>query len=125
MQYKQELPVDPNTTEENATEYRVKLTSGTITEILIHFPWGCANLVHCQVLRNTWQILPLTRGEYLGGNDFTHKYLTKLDILEEPYEIIVKLYNDDDTYLHTPFIVISMTRNVLSQKLQQLLEMLT
>lgn len=125
MQYKRNIEIPANTATSNLLDTRIKISAGTITEVLIHIPWGCANLVGLQIFYNTWQILPLSRGEFLGGNDFTHRYQLHYEISEEPYELKVLSYNDDDTYEHTIPVIVTMSRKVVNQKLKQLLELIT
>jgi hypothetical protein len=82
---------------------------GRVETIVVYFPWGCAGLCFLRVLYDTWPILPLTRDAYLSGNDFSHTYSVQYDIETEPVEIVIEAYNEDDTYAHSPLVIIEMT----------------
>lgn len=124
MLYKKEIEIPSNTPIKTPKEVSIPITAGMITSIGVFIPWGCANLVGVQLYRYTFQITPLTRGEWLKGNDFFHHYVARIEIAQEPWELIVKGYNLDDTYDHTPFVQVGMSRNVQSERLNQLLQQL-
>jgi hypothetical protein len=121
MIYKIDVAISANTAIKDAVDTTMLLTKGRIKKVEIYFPWGCAGLVGLQIIRNTWQLAPLTRGQWLKGNDIllSHTYDYDLDV--EPYELIVKSYNLDDTYEHTPFVIIEIIRDRRSISLDKLL----
>ncbi len=121
MIYKIDVAISANTAIKDAVDTTMLLTKGRIKKVEIYFPWGCAGLVGLQIIRNTWQLAPLTRGQWLKGNDIllSHAYDYDLDV--EPYELIVKSYNLDDTYEHTPFVIIEIIRDRRSISLDKLL----
>ncbi len=121
MIYKVDIPVSANVAIKDATNITMGLTKGRIKKVEVYFPWGCAGLVGIQIIRNTWQLAPLTRGEWLTGNDLLLSHTYDYDLNVEPYELIVKSYNLDDTYEHTPFVIIEIIRDKRSIRLDKLL----
>lgn len=116
--------IPANTPVSTPLEYKIKITKGTVSKISVYFPWGCAGLCGVQILHYTWQLLPLSRTEYLIGNDlwleFDYDYLVDT----EPYEVIVRAYNNDDTYLHTPLVAVEMLSSEMSNNLKMFLRTL-
>ena len=125
MLYKKEIPIPFSTQINSPVEIIFPITAGTITRVGIFIPWGCADLVGIQIYRYTFQITPLTRGEWMKGNDILHSYKTHHNIDQEPWSLIVKGYNLDDTYSHTPYVQIEMSRNSSGRNLEQLLQQLS
>lgn len=121
MIYKIDIPVSANVAIKDATDTTMLLTSGRIKKVEIYFPWGCAGLVGLQIIRNTWQLAPITRGQWLKGNDLLLSHTYDYDLNVEPYELIIKSYNLDDTYQHNPFVIIEIIRDKRSISLDKLL----
>lgn len=110
MLYSTEVTVPANTTKADYQSDTLKLTKGVITRISVFFPWGCAGLVYVQVVRRTWQVFPLTRGEWLNGNNRAFNFRSRIELTSEPYELIIRSYNLDDTYQHKPVVSVEMVK---------------
>ena len=121
MIYKLDINLPANTAILSATDTTMRLTKGRIKKVEVYFPWGCAGLVGIQVIRKTWQLAPLTRGEWLKGNDLLLSHTYDYDLGVEPYDLVIKGYNIDDTYEHTPFVIIEIIRDKRNIQLDQLL----
>lgn len=121
MIYKIDVAIPANTSILAATDTTMILTKGRIKKVEVYFPWGCAGLAGIQIIRNTWQLAPLTRGQWLKGNDLLLSHTYDYDLNVEPYELIIKSYNVDDTYQHTPFVIIEIMRDRRSITLDKLL----
>jgi hypothetical protein len=124
MYYQLELAIPPNTTKDNPQYDALGVTSGNIISLSIYFPWGCAGLVGVQILRNTYQLMPLTRGEWLIGNDIyiVSEYNFSIDV--DPYELNVVSFNNDDTYNHHPIVSATIARYAVSANLDAFLRTL-
>lgn len=122
MLYYKEITVPANTTINNYQKDIIKITGGKIKRLEVFFPWGCAALCGIQIIRHTWQLMPLSRGRWLIGNDKTFSFNYNFEIIDEPYELIIKSYNLDDTFDHSPIITVEMSRGELSLALQQLVQ---
>ncbi len=121
MIYKVDVAIDANTSIKDATNTTIKLTKGRIKKIEVYFPWGCAGLVGIQIIRKTWQLAPLTRGEWLKGNNLLLSHGYDYDLNTAPYQLVIKAYNLDDTFNHTPFVIIEIIRDKRSISLDKLL----
>ncbi len=121
MIYKIELTVPANTAKVDFVSDTMKLTKGVIKVISVYFPWGCAGLVGIQIIRRTWPLMPLTRGEWMTGNELLHSYNYNFNLTTQPYELIIRGYNLDDSYEHTPFIIIEILKGDRSIALDKLL----
>jgi hypothetical protein len=94
--------VPPNTNVSSLHEYRLPIYKCAITKTAIYFPWGGAGLCGIQVWYQDAQLIPFTRGEFLIGNDRLYTIEEIYNITAEPFELILKGYNDDDTFEHSP-----------------------
>ena len=121
MIFKVDVPLPSNTPILTPIDITMVLTSGMVKKIGVYFPWGCAGLAGIQVIRRTWQLAPITRGEWLASNELllTNSYNFNLNV--EPYELIIRGYNIDDTYDHTPFVIVEIIRDARTIALDRLL----
>lgn len=121
MIYQLEQNVPANTGKDEFITSTIKVTKGRIKGMSVFFPWGCAGLVGIQIVRRTWPLMPLTRGEWLTGNDIYHSYKYDYNLDTRPFELIVRAYNLDDSYDHKPFIIIEMLKGARSLALDALI----
>jgi len=116
MLYSQEIIIPANTEKTDYQKDVFKLTKGIITRISVFFPWGCAGLVYVRIEQKTWQVFPLSRGEWLNGNDRAFDFKTRIEFTSEPYEVIVCSYNEDDTYEHKPLVSVEMVKGTVPER---------
>jgi hypothetical protein len=95
--YKQ-LWISPLTTEDDPATLTIKLQRGVITLWNVGFPDGCADLVHLTVYHFEHQILPADEAESLFWNNHVFDIPEHYVLDEEPYEIELRAWNDDDAY---------------------------
>lgn len=101
MYYATSVTVPANTSETDPVTVTMELTAGWLSEMRIGFPAGCAGLAGVRVRRFDHQILPLTMGEWLKYDNIFFRCPLWEDLRDEPNEVILELYNDDDTFAHT------------------------
>ena len=123
MLYAKEVTVAPNTPKTGYVDFTLKLTKGKVKRISVFFPWGCAGLCGVQIIHRTWQIYPLSRGEWLLGNEREFNYESIIDLTSEPYEVIIRAYNEDDTYEHHPYIAVEMTKGLVVDGFEQFMRL--
>ncbi len=111
-----------NTLSTQPARYTIAVDLGTIKTITVHFPYGCGGLVGVRILYASWQIWPLSREEWLIGNDVLYTFSCDYVIETLPKEVIVEAYNEDDTFDHSPEIIVETYRPTISQKLAGFLE---
>jgi len=89
--------------------YTLNLPIGKINKLWIEFPRGCSGLAGFQMHRATRQIFPLPEDVWLRSDNIVMAFAFSHAIKTEPYEVILKGYNLDDTYPHTIWIVLEMS----------------
>jgi len=102
---------------------RKGLRPGHIKEIRVWFPQGCAGLVGVQVYHRETILAPTDSGEWIHGDRTMWKWSLDWPVYGAGNYIGIKVYNDDDTYEHTPsiavsllpFVAIPVTDQILSQ----------
>ncbi len=100
----------------------IPVTLGTIKQITIQIPWGCAGLVGLRIEYATWPLFPITRNEWVTGNDTELSFVYDYVIDTEPKQVEVISYNLDDTYPHSPVIGINVVQAILTPGLSALLQ---
>lgn len=81
---------------------------GTISQVFVLFPPGHAGLTHLQILYQTRQIFPTSPGEAFVGDDTQYEFSERWPIFESPHELLLRVWNDDDTYDHTVYVELSV-----------------
>jgi len=95
-----------------------RLTRGIVREISLTFPRGCAGLVGARIFRSTRQIVPQNPVEWITTDGETVDVKVDVDLSQEPYELEVWAYNEDEVYNHT--LRVRFTVEVLPEEGQYL-----
>ncbi|MDP2955457.1 MAG: hypothetical protein Q8N53_03480 [Longimicrobiales bacterium] len=82
-----DITVTAGRTEADPKTQILKLSKGTITGIDIHFPAGCHGQVKVRLLRSESQLVPLSGGEWVTGNDETVPTESYYELVETPAEL--------------------------------------
>jgi len=99
----------PKTTPKTSPVTQIlKLSKGVISRLDVHFPAGCLYLVGMRLFRWEFQLVPLSRNEWLVGEDGTVPTEPYYELEEVPAQLKLVAYNDDDTYDHTLRIWVSV-----------------
>jgi len=107
------LSVPAKTPKENPVTARLRIEEGAISKVLILIPPGHQALAGLQLWYGLEQIFPRPPGSWLVGEDESIAFDELWIPPEEPYYIIVKGYNEDDTYAHAFYIrVVVMPREI-------------
>lgn len=101
MLYEFDLTIPANTTAASATELEAHLPAGTITQVEVQIPLGCKGLTHVQVLQAGHPLWPSNPDANIKGDDARIVWREDHDVLEEPYTLLLRGWNDDDSYPHT------------------------
>jgi len=100
MVYEFRLSVPANTRRTAPKTRRLKVTGGVITWLQWFWPPGTHQLAHAIVEHRGRQIFPDNLSDDLtdnGQGPATDVYY----VVRRPYELVLKAWNDDDTYSHT------------------------
>jgi len=108
MLFAWDISITADTKEANPKKQDLKLTSGVITKIEVKYPAGCHGMVKVKLLRWGSPLIPLTRGEWLTGDDepVSGNYFYPLE--EAPYMVKFEGCSPDTTYPHTVTVRITV-----------------
>lgn len=127
MFYCTTVEVPAQTPQSAPVEEYLPLGPGTITGWCVGFPAGCSGLVHVLIRRFEHQVLPEGEGQDLYWDDYMFSIGDKRDLDEEPYQVKIVAWNDDDSYLHKIFVGVEVmpvgeetTESLLSRLLHAL-----
>lgn len=96
--------IPANTPVTSPVEKTITLTAGVITSIGYHFPAGCHALASVTLWKGHRQLIPENRAEQVRGDNVTFFTAEFIETAPAPYEFIIKLANEDDTWPHTPIV---------------------
>lgn len=101
MFFQAEIEVPPLTLPSAPLITRLSVYPGITTQEWVGFPRGCYGLAHMQIWHWEWQLWPWTPQTSYHWNDYMFTFYDRYPITEEPLELVIKTWNDDDTYPHT------------------------
>jgi len=94
------LTIPPNTPKYSPKEVKIPLEGDFITGITVVIPPGHAGLTGLAIFYGIWQFAPLPPGEWFIGDNEKIDWVERFEIPEGKAEIILRGYNEDDTYEH-------------------------
>ena len=105
--YPVRLHVPADTPADKPVTVEVEVNDPVITGIDVDYPVGCCALVHVQVFYGIKQVAPKPEGaDYMGdGKRYPGPMNWKLP--EMPCRLIIKAWNEDETYDHEPIVYIN------------------
>lgn len=95
-----DITITADTKETAPLEQQLELPIGIITKIDIKFPAGCHGMVKVRLLRWTFQLVPLTSGEWVTGDDEAIPTETYYELMEVPTFLTFKGCSPDTAYDH-------------------------
>ena len=102
--YEQEITVPPNTLVGAPVSQNMVLEKGEITWAMVRFPRGPAGLLKVAIFDSdgVTQLWPGGTGTWISGDNESPEWDTQYAVTEVlgVYKVIIKGYNDDDTYTH-------------------------
>ena len=93
------------------------LEYGTIHQVDINFPAGCAGLVGVRLKQGSHQIIPSNSGEWFTGDNVNISFPENYLFSQSPYYIEVQTYNEDDLYQHKIILRLGLLRGYLGKKI--------
>ena len=119
MFYAWDITVPANTPLLAPITQQLNLPAGVITSIAIKFPSGCNGMVKIRINRWTFQLVPLSDGEWVTGNDETVPTEQSYNLLETPFFLQFMGCSPATTYQHV--ITVRIEVNPLISVSDQLL----
>ena len=119
-----DIAVTAGTAEATPKKQILKLTSGVITEVDVKFPSGCHGLVKVRLKHWESPLVPLSRGEWITGDDEAVKASMYFELPKGPYELKFEGSSPDASYGHTVTVRISVLPKSVASMIP-LIEVLT
>ena len=95
-----DITVETTDTESSPKTEILKLSKGVITRCDVKFPAGCHGLVKVRLLRYEFQLIPLTGGEWITGDDESVMTEGYYELLEAPAQLKFVGWADGCSYDH-------------------------
>jgi hypothetical protein len=99
--YEFDVTSPANTPATNPTQVLARLQKGIIVQWEIAIPPGVQGLTGAYVERGGSQIVPANPDAYLKGDDDRITWADTYQLLDEPLELALIVWNLDDTFPHT------------------------
>lgn len=114
MIYKASDSVAANTTEATAEETRLKVTHGVVLEWDIGAFEEGADLLHLKIFRGDHQLVPFNRDADILPALLKKPFQEHYEVVQEPYELIFKAWNEDDSYPHRYWVHVTVLPPILA-----------
>ncbi len=101
MEYVFRLTIPANTPKSSPERLNCQLTHGIINHVSVCFPPKKCNLAHLVIYRFEHQVWPTNPEESFAWDDYTIEFDEEFELLEWPYTMSIRGWNEDDTYEHT------------------------
>ena len=101
MNYELRLAVPKNTTKVAPVEDTLQIHPGVVTRVRLLWPARTSQLGHAQVLFHGVHIWPPYDDQNFTGDGVPIEWNEEYEITDSPYELLLRAWNDDDTYAHT------------------------
>jgi|GEM_PF-5585716 len=106
--YEQTITSPRSTAAGTPTTQDMTLEKGEVSWVQIRFPKGPSGLLHVAIFAGdgTTQLWPGGDATWFIGDDETIEFDTEYKIVIEvaAYKLVLKAYNDDDTYEHSALV---------------------
>jgi len=96
-----DITIPANTLEKLPLKQYLRITKGVITGVDVKFPAGCHGMVKTRLFRHEQQAIPLTRDEWVRGDDEAVPTETYIDLNAYPYQLKFVACSPDTDYDHT------------------------
>ncbi len=106
MLYKVECPTPALTTKYSPVVTRCRVFPGMVTGVWVGFPKGCYGLCHLQVWHQGLPAWPWSPADSFHWNDYMFYFADRFPLTAEPFEFVIKTWNEDDFYPHTPTFMV-------------------
>lgn len=101
MQFAYDVVIPASTDEISPYEESVRLDTGILTSVKVHFRSGCHNRVYVVLYDKLQQIIPAHQTEALYGNDVTYEVPMQYEITHKGYDLTVMGWSPSTRYDHT------------------------
>ena len=106
MLYSNQITVSANTTETNPSKTQFIVNRGIVYRVWVSFPPGSVGLLKLRILHEGHPFIPVNKDAFIRGDDYVFELPMFYEIKEEPQQITIEAWNDDDTYSHSVDVMI-------------------
>ena len=108
MLYKYSLAIPASTTKAAPTEARAKLTEGYITHVSVVLREESEFLTHVAIYQGGHQLYPTNPDEDINESGGRNEWADQFYLGAGEHELVIKGWNEDDTYQHTAYIQLTV-----------------
>jgi hypothetical protein len=108
MIYEQAITIPKLTQRAAPVSEVIPVHPGTVKQVEVFFPPGCAGLAHVTIWYWERQVWPGNPDGYFTGDGQSLTFPEDLELTDQPYSFTVKGWNEDDTYSHTPIVRVTV-----------------
>ncbi|KKM86236.1 hypothetical protein LCGC14_1281070 [marine sediment metagenome] len=101
MLFQTDITIPANTAKTSPATVRLGISKGVITKFMVRPRAGHASLAHCVIKYHEHIIAPTTEGMSLSGDAFPIDWEDHIEVLQQPLELKIYGWNEDDTFPHT------------------------
>jgi len=101
MWYVLEDTIPENTARASARETSIRVHGGILHSIYVTIPPGCSNLVHCQLRKGSYYILPRNEDKSITGEHVNVLYREWFEMQAAENTLTMKAWNNDTRFGHT------------------------
>ena len=96
-----DIIISANTSSVNPKTQILKLSKGVITKVEVKFARGCHGMVKVQLLHQEAQLVPLSRGEWITGDNEAVSFPEFFELWTTPYQLKFIGCSPGTSYNHT------------------------
>ncbi len=115
MIYEQDADTPKNTPKTAMIETVMHVHPGRVRQLGIEFPLGCKKLCHVKIFYWERQLWPTDPDTDFASDGLYLVYPEDTLLSDPPYEFVIKTWNTDDTYPHTPIVRMAILPENLTQ----------
>lgn len=108
MVFGAEVNIPAGTTEANPISQELHIMQGLIYRVSVYFPDQCKSQAKVAIFDAAFQLWPSTPGVWFHGNDCWISYPDMYIKKTAPNTLIIKGFNTDDTYEHSPTVHVAL-----------------
>jgi len=106
--YQESVTVPAQTPKGSPVERHIAIAPGLVERVWLGFPKGCSGLLHAQLWRAGSILVPYRSEEDVSWDDHVFDFPMRLMVYDEPLRLTILAWNDDDSYQHRLFCMVSV-----------------
>jgi len=124
MDYAWDILITADTKASSPKEQLLRLNAGVITKVEVKFPSGQHGMVKVRLYHEDSQLIPLSRGEWVTGDDEAVVMSEYFELKNRPWALKFKGCSPGTTYDHTVTVRITVLLKIVASMIP-VIELLT